>query len=201
MVRWGGCNFRPCFDDPWLSRAHTDCGTVCSRPLHHISVLVYGLDLIRKSRSDNRSLIVGYLCWHRAKWRRPFHRGATDWHDPCYRSGEMALGGSYIRTTRARAGFRRRLLKYGSGGLLNETRGCMKLILECHAAHACNRDSSRAADVGCHAPTVSQDAHQIPRVCGSGVKSVHRAPRVCQGRARLHRRTNSASGLAHEHCN
>ena len=62
------------------------------RPLHHIGLLVYGFDIVRKSGRDNRALAVGYVCGHCPIGRGRSDRGATRRHAIGCDCRQMAFG-------------------------------------------------------------------------------------------------------------
>jgi glycerol uptake facilitator-like aquaporin len=41
-------------------------GRICRRPLHHLGLLVHGVDVLCQSRGDHRAIAERYLCRHRA---------------------------------------------------------------------------------------------------------------------------------------
>ena len=59
-----------------LRTLQTRCGRVCRRSLHHLGLLVHGVDVLRQSRRDHRALAERYLRRHRAVGRIGIHRGA-----------------------------------------------------------------------------------------------------------------------------
>ena len=81
-------------DDLRLRGAHAGCRTLRGRPLHHLGLLVHGLDLVCQSGGNDRALAVRYLRRHRPSRRRGLHRRATCRDDRGRGPRPMALAGS-----------------------------------------------------------------------------------------------------------
>ena len=62
------------------------------RPLHHVSLLVHGLNVIRQPGSDNCALAFGYFCRHSALGRVCVHRVPASWDGNGGDYKQMALG-------------------------------------------------------------------------------------------------------------
>ena len=57
-----------------LSRAESHRRPLRGRALHHLRLLVHGLDIVRQSRGDHRALDLRHLRGHRACWRAGLYR-------------------------------------------------------------------------------------------------------------------------------
>ena len=63
-----------------------------SRPLHHVGLLVYCLNIVRQSSGDDRAFAFRYFCRHSARGCDCFHRSTIDWNVGCGDCRKMALG-------------------------------------------------------------------------------------------------------------
>jgi glycerol uptake facilitator-like aquaporin len=50
----------------WVHPLQARRGRICRRPLHHLGLLVHGVDVLCQSRGDHRAIAERYLCRHRA---------------------------------------------------------------------------------------------------------------------------------------
>ena len=80
------------------------------RPLHHVCLLVHGLNIVRQSGGDHRAIAFRHLRGHRSLRRVGFHRGPTRRNGRRRIDRPLALGfwRSRSRSTRVRCGTRRR---------------------------------------------------------------------------------------------
>lgn len=70
--------------------------------LHHLGVLVHGLDVICKSRSDDCAFALGHLCGHRACRDCPIHVGPVCRNALRDRACALALGNRCVHTSQTK---------------------------------------------------------------------------------------------------
>jgi hypothetical protein len=76
----------------WLAEAVAACGRALRRgTLHHVSLLVHGVHLVRQSGRHHRARIVRYVCGHRSGQRAGVHRCAVPWGSSSRRRWRVAV--------------------------------------------------------------------------------------------------------------
>ena len=70
---------------------HASRRTLCSWPLHHLCLLVYGLDIVRQPRRDDCSLDLGHVRRYRPGQHNSLYRGTASRNDRSSRRRALVL--------------------------------------------------------------------------------------------------------------
>jgi hypothetical protein len=106
-----GCrDIRIAADDLRLRRTNARRHPLRGRPLHHIGLLVHGLNVVRQSGCDDRAIALRHFRGYRAFRRTGFHHGPTRWNGGSRIDRTLALG-----FESRRSGVRREIRRHANG--------------------------------------------------------------------------------------